>query len=430
MLISFLTMKSKSLTTETKSSVAISKSMKVLGVGVLALVAVFAGLLLAPSVTEAQAAGFKDVPESHPYHVQIETLAQLGIINGYADGTFRPDNQLTRQQFTKMTILSMRLSVSEDDKCLFTDVKKSSDIELYPDNYIAAAVREGIVSGYSGLIFKPDAAVTMAQLVTMGTRAAERPLFVPPDSYRSAWGNFDKTHSVIARVAQYNGLLRELALPGNTLKSFSPFGPATRGQAAALLYNIMGTDTSGLNGRFLGDSTDLVRFFREKTNGNDGKFSVPLEQLAKMYVIYGKRFGIRADMAWAQMIHETGYGQYGGDVLPEQNNMAGIGATGGGVRGHSFATAELGVIAQYVHLAWYVYPDHVSDPYCVKVEQPADGPITTPGDPRHFVQGNGAVHKGNVRTVYDLSGKWAPGPNYGSRIREIANQINVTCGLW
>ena len=210
MLISFLTMKSKSLTTETKSSVVISKSMKVLGVGVLALVAVFAGLLLAPSVTEAQAAGFKDVPESHPYHVQIETLAQLGIINGYADGTFRPDNQLTRQQFTKMTILSMRLSVSEDDKCLFTDVKKSSDIELYPDNYIAAAVREGIVSGYPGLIFKPDAAVTMAQLVTMGTRAAERPLLCP-GFLQVGLGNFDKTHSVIARVAQYNGLLRELA---------------------------------------------------------------------------------------------------------------------------------------------------------------------------------------------------------------------------
>ncbi|NLP10804.1 glucosaminidase domain-containing protein, partial [bacterium] len=41
------------------------------------------------------------------------------------------------------------------------------------------------------------------------------------------------------------------------------------------------------------------------------------ETLAKLYVVYGKRFGIRADMAWAQMIHETGYGQYGGDVAPE-----------------------------------------------------------------------------------------------------------------
>jgi hypothetical protein len=192
----------------------------------------------------------------------------------------------------------------------------------------------------------------------------------------------------------------------------------------------MGTDPSALSGRFLGDSTDLVRYFREKTNGNDGKFSVSLPELAKLYVIYGKRLGIRADMAWAQMIHETGYGQYGGVVSPEQNNMAGIGATGPGVPGHSFATAELGVIAQYAHLAWYVYPQHFADPYCVKVEQPADGPITTPGDPRHFVQEGGSPHKGNVRTVYELSGKWAPGAEYGTAIQRIASAITLTVGLW
>jgi len=417
----------------TKSSRA--GSVRCLLLGILAVAVAFAGLMLAPRPAEARAAGFSDVPESHPYHVQIETLAQLGIINGYADGTFRPDAQVTRQQFAKMVILAMRISVTEDDRCVFGDVAKSSDVDLYPDNYIAAAAREGITTGYPGSIFKPYAAITMAQLVTMGTRAGDRPFYVPPGSYKSAWGNFDKVHSVIARVAQYNGLLRELAPPGKNLKSFSPYGNATRGQAAALLFNVMGTDTAGLNGRFLGDSTDLVRYFREQTDGNDGKFSVPLEQLAKMYVIYGKRFGIRADMAWAQMIHETGYGQYGGDVLPEQNNMAGIGATGGGVRGHSFETAELGVIAQFVHLAWYVYSQHMTDPYCVHVQQPADGPITCPGDPRHFVdQESGAVHKGNVRTIYDLSGKWAPGANYGSAIQGIASRMIeqgfITCGLW
>ena len=397
----------------------------------LASLAVFAGALLGPGVDDALAAGFKDVPDSHAYHIQIETLAQLGIINGYSDGTFRPNEQVTRQQFAKMVILAMRINVTEDDKCDFIDVKKSSDIDLYPDNYVAAAAREKIVTGYqgdSGPIFKPDAAITLAQLVTMGTRAAERPLYVPPASYKSAWGGFDNTHSIIARVAQYNGLLRDLAPPGVLLSSLSPLSAATRAQAAALLFNVMGTDMSGLNGRFLGDSTDLVRYFRQKTGGNDGRFSVPLEALAKMYVRYGKRFGIRADMAWAQMIHETGYGQYGGDVAPEQNNMAGIGATGG-VPGNSFATAELGVIAQYAHLAWYVYADHLTDPYCCLVEQPANGPITTPGDPRHF-QSNGSAHKGNVRTVYELSGKWAVGPNYGTALQAIANGISVTCGLW
>ncbi len=408
-------------------------SLRVLGLCALVLVVVLAVMLFQPRIAGAQAAGFKDVSASNPYRVQIETLAQLGIINGYSDGTFRPNAKVTRAQLAKMVILAMRLPVSEDDKCPFGDVKKSTDLDLYPDNYVAAAAREGIVTGYPGSkgpVFKPDASVTMAQLVTMGTRATMRPLIVPPASYKSAWGNFSPVHAVIARVAQYNGLLRELAPPGTALKSISPLRAATRAEAAALLFNIMGTDQAGLNGRFLGDSSDLVRYFRQQTGGNDGKFSISLDALAKLYVVYGKRFGIRADMAWAQMIHETGYGQYGGVVLPEQNNMAGIGATGPGVQGNSFATAELGVIAQYAHLAWYVYPGHISDPYCVKVEQPAGGPITTPGDPRHFVQDNGSPHKGNVRTVNELSGKWAVGSEYGAALQRIAASITLSVGLW
>jgi hypothetical protein len=387
--------------------------------------------LLQPAA--AKAAGFGDVPDSHPYHVQIETLAQLGIIEGYADGTFRPDAPLTRQQFAKMVVKAMRIAVSESDVCDFRDVSRSGAKGLYPDNYVAAVARERIATGYavpSARRFKPYMAVTLGQLVTMVTRAAGRPLAAPPDAYSSSWGAFDTIHAPVERIAEYNGLMRGLAPTGTALKSLSPWAKATRGQAAALLFNVMGTDPDGLNGRFLGNADDLVRYFRAKTGGKDGQFTVPLETLAQYYITYGERFGLRADMAWAQMIHETGWGQYGGDVLPAQNNMAGIGATGGGVPGNSFATAELGVIAQYAHLAWYVYPDHVSDPYCVKVTQPADGPIATPGDPRHFLQSGGALHKAIARTVNDLGGAWAVSPGYGPALQRISAAIGITCGVW
>jgi hypothetical protein len=408
-----------------------AKSLKHLGLLVLVSLTIMAGVALYPGAAQAQSAVFSDVPSTSSYHIQIETLALLGIIDGYSDGTFRPNATVTRQQFAKMVVLASRVSVSEADISTFRDVAKSGEGELYPDNYIAAAAREKIVTGYStasGLLFKPAATISLAQLVTMGAKASIRSLFVPPDSWKSAWGNFDPTHGVIARVAQYNGLLRDLAPAGKTLKSLSPWAKATRAEAAALLFNVMGADTAGLNGRFLGDSSDLVTYFRAGGKG-DGKFSVSLEALAKLYVKYGERFGIRADMAWAQMIHETGYGQYGGDVLPTQNNMAGIGATGG-VPGNSFATVELGVVAQFAHLAWYLYPTDLDDPYCVLVTQPANGPITTPGDPRHFVQPSGSTHKGNVRTVYDLSSKWAVGSEYGATIQRMAAAIAPTCGLW
>ena len=123
---------------------------------------------------------------------------------------------------------------------------------------------------------------------------------------------------------------------------------------------------------------------------------------------WGYRFGIRADVAFAQMMHETNSLRYGGDVQPWQNNFAGIGATGGGNPGNSFATAELGVIAHYAHLAWYIFPYHVNG-YC-----------NSNYDPRHF----GSSHKNTVRTIRDLGGQWAvPGTGYGDAIARYATAI-------
>jgi hypothetical protein len=366
-----------------------------LSIGIpLAAVLVTLAVVLPLSLPVAEAVGFSDVPETHPYHVQIETLAQLGVVNGYSDGTFVPAAPVACQDL--VTMVSKALG------------RPAALIEVY------------------GL--QPSATLTMAQMIAIGMSACGRALPVPTDYYQSTWGEFDATYSAVVSQAEYNRLLRGLTPSERDLKSLLPGQPASRGHAAAYVFNLMGTDADGMCGRFLGDATDLVAYFRSKTGGQDGKFSVSLGTLARYYIIYGERFGIRADMAWAQMIHETGYGQYGGDVKPEQNNMAGIGATGGGAPGNSWATAELGVIAEYAHLAWYVYADHVSDPYCVKVTQPSSGPITVPGDPRHFVQTGGAPHKASVVTVYDLGGQWAyPGTTYGPALQKISAAINVLC---
>jgi hypothetical protein len=380
----------------------------------------------------AKAAGFSDVPEVHLYHVQIETLGQLGIIEGFSDGTFRSEMPITRLQFAHMIKSAMHTTLTESQIAALGGIPVTGTGVVCLDN-TATAAPGSVLSGAvlpSMTKYWPYARFTLGQMITMATQAAGRTLAAPPASFSSAWGDYDPVHGQTTRIAEYNGLLRGLVSPSGSLEALPPWRTATRGQAAALVFNLMGTDPADLAGRFLGDADDLVRYFRSKTGGNDGKFTVSLETLAGYYITYGDRFGLRADMAWAQMIHETGYGQYGGAVSPAQNNMAGIGATGGGVPGNSFATAELGVIAQYAHLAWYVFPDHVSDPYCVKVTQPADGPITTPGDPRHFVQADGSPHKGTARTVYDLSGTWATNPNYGVALQRIAAGIEVTCGVW
>jgi N-acetylmuramoyl-L-alanine amidase/PKD repeat protein len=149
----------------------------------------------------------------------------------------------------------------------------------------------------------------------------------------------------------------------------------------------------------------LVKIFTDRNSGKTDKAA----RLAPLYIKYAKLFNLRADIAWAQMCHETGFLEYTGDVKPEQNNYAGIGATGGGVPGNSFASEELGVIAHLSHLAWYYYAADVNE-YCNKSY-----------DPRHF----GTTHlnyAGNA-TLGFLNGRWAPGATYTDKIVLYSNQI-------
>jgi N-acetylmuramoyl-L-alanine amidase len=139
------------------------------------------------------------------------------------------------------------------------------------------------------------------------------------------------------------------------------------------------------------------------------RFTVSALALAGYYVRYCAEAGLRADLLWAQMIHETGYGMYGGDCSPEQNNYAGIGATGGGVAGASFPTAEAGVIAQVAHMVAYVYS---SSPV-------AWANSTT--DPRFDL----VSPRGAASALADLNGRWAvPGTSYGQNIEKIVRSIN------
>jgi len=148
----------------------------------------------------------------------------------------------------------------------------------------------------------------------------------------------------------------------------------------------------------------LVGIFASRNPSQTGWAS----RLAPIYIQYGQLFNIRADIAWAQMCHETGFLAYTGDVQPHQNNFAGLGATGG-VPGNSFATEELGIIAHYAHLAWYYYPDHVNE-YC-----------SSQYDPRHF--GTGHYKYTGDTSLGFLNGRWAPGSTYTNKIILFANEI-------
>ena len=177
---------------------------------------------------------------SSPYKAAIDRLAAAGIIAGFADGTFRPSDPVTRQQFAKMIVLTGGYPVSEADVCPFTDVAKSGPTTLYPDNYIAVCAAKGITTGTSPTTFNPTGKITRYQVVSMVVRMADnlQPglLATPPATWsgNATWAA-NPTHGANAARAEYNGLLT-----GLDLATLAPTGNMSRGEVAQVLHNLLG----------------------------------------------------------------------------------------------------------------------------------------------------------------------------------------------
>ena len=185
---------------------------------------------------------FTDViPGETPYAAAIIALADEGIISGYTDGTFGPGNPVFRKHFAKMIVGVMGLPVSEadwsDSSKPFTDCGADNLADIYPHDYIAVAKANGLTAGKTATTFAPNDHITRQQLVTMVARAAG--LSEPPASFTPSFGAsqfYPDEHYLNARKLAYAGLLDGLAGVG---PSYDFFAPASRGECAQLLYNLL-----------------------------------------------------------------------------------------------------------------------------------------------------------------------------------------------
>lgn len=151
----------------------------------------------------------------------------------------------------------------------------------------------------------------------------------------------------------------------------------------------------------------MVNFIR-RTNPLP-KITVALEELVDLYWEEAGHEGIRPDLALAQALLETGFFRFGGDVLPAQNNFAGIGSTGGGARGASFESARAGVRAHIQHLLAYTT---------------ARAPLNPIIDPRYHIVKSLPQYFAQCPSWESLGGKWAiPGNGYGEKIVKIISYI-------
>lgn len=136
------------------------KLFKVLMVGILSLFAL-GGSAFAATTTWA---GFSDVPSSHPNYTAIMDLHTRGIISGYQDNTFRPDQPVNRVEALKIILNAAKIdSASSQTKAEFTDI----DNTQWYMPFLNKAVELKIVAGYPDHSFKPTQTVNLAENLKM-----------------------------------------------------------------------------------------------------------------------------------------------------------------------------------------------------------------------------------------------------------------------
>jgi len=195
---------------------------------------------------------FSDLPSDYWAREEILALSHVGVINGYPDGTFRPENPVTRAEFAKMALLTLGFSPENPENPAFPDVPKT---EWYYQ-YVEGAVKHGLVKGYPDGNFKPEESITIAEVLTVIVRSQNWALQNPPgpppyislhdrdDSMRPI-NPSDWYYQYVGAAAQ-NGLLKfpdyqqitaEVGSEGYYLVKFN--SPASRAQTAVLLSRLL-----------------------------------------------------------------------------------------------------------------------------------------------------------------------------------------------
>ncbi len=234
-------------------------------------------------------------------------------------------------------------------------------------------------------------------------------------------GNFDEGHEQL-EGAQLNGVIK---LVRNLFDLFkiqnlvfhreysSKTCPGTSISKEEILEKIKGTVQEKVS--ILGDTkaTSIQMSQYLISINSNPKLNCSVDELIGYYIQEGKIEGVRADVAFAQALKETGYFRYGGIVDPNQNNYAGLGATGGDSKekGATFESPQIGVRAHIQHLKGYASTDR---------------PKKEIVDPRYKILEENSL-LGIAPYITDLNGKWAwPGDGYGEAIKYILNKILET----
>lgn len=183
---------------------------------------------------------FTDINQAPWAEKAVYALVDMGVINGYGDRTFKPNNPITRAEFAKIIVTASGRYV-EKDKATYTS--KFTDV-LATDwhySYVSAALKFGFITGRSETIFDPNSNITRADLCLIVYRyikslnpefkaKANTPVTFVDANLVPSW-----TQEAVTALWS-NGIATVRDTVNN---KFEPTLPATRAECAVIVHNAL-----------------------------------------------------------------------------------------------------------------------------------------------------------------------------------------------
>lgn len=352
-------------------------------------------LTLAAAPAAALAGGLEEEIDAYPWS---ETAARHcfdnGILSGDEYGDFDLGGNITRAQMAR--IFTDAFGLTEADETAFADSKVTD--WYYPYSLAIQDYMPVKGENFNGgeYVTREEFAATLVK--ASGGKAAGS--FSVTNYSFDDGADVDDAYKNLVETAVKNLLMR-----GDENALLHPKDLLTRAEACCILYRAL-NPTEGLTPIFGESEVSEEQAVRWASACGGSELFI---NAAPLYWYYGEVFGIRPDVMYAQAGKETGYGNYGGAVLPEMNNWAGIkikDSKGDATEDHeSFATPDDGVRAHFNHMCAYTGLDpvgEVHDRYYVA--------LTT-------------EWAGTVEYVEQLGGKWCPDINYGYQILGMLDEM-------
>jgi len=348
----------------------------------------------------------------------VEYCVDNHILTGMENGDLALGNNITKEQMAKIFVDAFSIKDDESGELPFSDVSENRWSYKYIMAFRKYLKKQSVKFNPEECVTREEFASSLVLALGFDEDDLENSSILKEkfSDYKEVDKDYKKLLGVAVEKAYYVG-------DGEKLRAHDLL---TRAEACSLLYRAISSAKKSEE-NFTDENQQEIDEVEETVEVRTpllGKAQVSLEDakawairkgadqrfidVADIYWKYGELTGIRPEILYAQAAKETKYGKYGGRVIPEQNNWAGIKtktATGDETYDHeSFATPDDGVRAHFNHMSAYIGIDPVGEPhdryYLVKTIKWA----------------------GTVKFVEELGGKWCPDLTYGESI--INNYLN------